>query len=525
MKYYDREIERRIRDGLSVMPAVFLNGPRQAGKSTLAEHLAKTYLDADYVTFDDVTTFAIASNDPEGFLRRFAKPVIIDEAQMVPDIFRVLKLLIDESRQKGRRHANGRFLLTGSANILALPGLADALVGRMAILSLYPLSAGESLGQGNPVINGLFDQDITFIKGIDPRKKISLDDAIHNATFPEIAGVSRANSTVWFDSYLTALLQRDVKQLAEIEKIPALPNIVKILAARAGGLLNDADCARDAKLNAVTYRRYRILLQQLFLISLVPPWYRNISKRLVKSPKLFFIDTALLCHQLGVDAGSLKQQNPGLFGHVLENFVASELTKQLAMLSDGALYHFRSHDNKEVDFVIERRNGKLLGIEVKSRESVTVEDFAGLRVLKEHAKKDFVRGIVVYLGRDIVPFGDDMVAMPLENLWRFNMAVKTDKDVRKSPSMDGYIFWADYGERTKLRCFISRETIDDYFHNNASEKQSLAAIEKHWDTIWPVFMRKISDGQIEIIHSKQQKVLQVTLLPRDFGNKDFRKAA
>lgn len=524
MSYCNRTIDARIREGLSVMPAVFLNGPRQAGKSTLAAHIAKTYLDADYVTFDDVTTFAVASNDPEGFLRQFTRPVIIDEVQMVPDVFRALKLLIDEYRKKDKKGANGRFLLTGSANILALPGLADALVGRMAILSLYPLSASEVHGQDKPVINGLFDQEITFRKGADARKKPSLDDMIHSATFPEIAGASRTDSTVWFDGYLTTLLQRDVKQLAEIEKIPALPNIVKILAARAGGLLNDADCARDAKLNAVTYRRYRILLQQLFLISLVPPWYRNIGKRLVKSPKLFFTDTALLCHQLGVDAGSLQQQNPGLFGHILENFVASELTKQLAMLSDGTLYHFRSHDNKEVDFVIERRNGKLLGIEVKTRESVTADDFAGLRVLKEQVKKDFVRGIVIYLGKDTVHFGDGMVAMPLENLWRLNMEVAAEQDAKKNIQYNfdrsTYSFRAKYGESTNLLCLISQEAIDDHFHDNASKAAAIKVIQKHWDIIFSTLVKKVTDGQMETA----QYGKEVLLKTRDF-DVDFRQTA
>ena len=535
MNYYTRTLEARITEALSIMPVVFVNGPRQAGKSTLVQHIvSKLGFDADYVTLDDITTYASAENDPEGFLRRFTKPVIIDEVQRVPELFRVLKLLVDEYRIRDKAHANGRFLLTGSANILALPGLSDALVGRMAILSLYPLSASEVFGQGKPVINGWFDQEIGFEKNTDTKhNKHLFDDVIHHATFPEITQSDRKASVVWFDGYLTTSLQHDVRQLAEIDKIAALPNIVKVLAARTGGLLNDADCARDAKLNTVTYRRYRLMIQQLFLISLVPPWYRNIGKRLVKSPKLFFTDTAMLCHLLGTEASSLQQQNPGLFGHIFENFVASELTKQLATLSDATLYHFRTHDNKEVDFVIERRNGTLLGIEVKARDSITERDFLGLKLLKEQIGKDFARGIVLYMGKDTIPFGDDMVAMPLDNLWRFNMEVTTDRDIRTMQSLDGYIFWAKYGERTRLRCFISRETIDDYFHNNASEVQSLAAIHRHWHAIWPIFVRKMTAGQIEIIRhdngveyiqGRYQDIKQVTLEPRDFGNTDFRDA-
>lgn len=524
MTYYNRISEATLREALAIMPAVFLNGPRQAGKSTLVQHLAGTFFPADYVTFDDVAVYAIASHDPEGFLRHFARPVILDEVQRVPEIFRALKLLIDEHRAKGKAQANGRFLLTGSANIMALPELANALVGRMAVLSLYPLSAGEAMGDGAPVINGWFDQEIAFSKGADTsREKISVDEIIHRATFPEITGASRSQSALWFDGYLTTLLQRDVRDLAEIEKIPALPNIVKILAARAGGLLNDADCARDAKLNPMTYRRYRTLLQQLFLIMLVPPWYRNIGKRLVKSPKLFFTDTALLCHQLGVDVTGLSQQNPGLFGHVLENFVASELTKQMAALSDGALYHFRTQDDKEVDFIIERRNGALLGIEVKARSAVTPDDFTGLKVLKKQVGKDFVRGIVLYTGKDTIPFGDDMVAMPLDSLWTFNMKVSTDRDIRYSSDLMSYIFWAQYGDRTRIRCVVPQDVMNDHFLDKATPEQHRSSIIKHWNIIWPLFIRKITGGDIKVVRHEGQSIRQVILESQDFGRQDFRK--
>ncbi|MDD5585512.1 MAG: ATP-binding protein [Alphaproteobacteria bacterium] len=509
------------------MPAVFLNGPRQAGKSTLVRHIAQTYLKADYVTFDDITTLSAAANDPEGFLRQFTKPVIIDEVQMVPEIFRVLKLLIDERRAHDHAGAYGRFLLTGSANIMALPKLADALVGRMAVLSLFPFSAVESLGNGRPVINGWFDQEIAFKKG-DALKsdQRAMGEIIHKTTYPEIATEPEKSSALWLDGYLTTLLQRDVRQLAEIEKIPALPNIVKILAARAGGLLNDADCARDAKLNAVTYRRYRTLLQQLFLITLVPPWYRNIGKRLVKSPKLFFADTALLCHQLGVNLESLQRQNPGLFGHVLENFVASELTKQLSTIIDGgALYHYRTHDNKEVDFIIERRNGKLIGVEVKSRDSVGPDDFSGLKTLREHAGKNFSRGIVLYLGRDTVPFSDDMVAMPLESMWKFNMKISYDgKDEVYIDGYDGSVFfWANYGDNTRVRCRVLRKTIEDVFVPTTTEEQRLALIREHFDDMSPLFGRKIIDGQIDVVSEGGLKVRQVTLTARDLASKNYRR--
>jgi predicted AAA+ superfamily ATPase len=525
MVYYERYLQTSICEALTLVPIVFLNGPRQAGKNTLARHLATAPLDADYTTFDDISTFAAASADPEGFLRGFAKPLIVDEVQMVPDVFRVIKSLADEYRLRDKAHANGRFLLTGSANVLALPGLADALVGRMAVLTLYPFSAGEALGRGKPVINGLFDQHLASGNDNADGKRYTLEEIVNRATFPEISGARSTDATLWFNGYISTLLQRDVRQLAEIEKVSALPNILNALAARTGGLLNDADCARDAKLNAMTYRRYRVLIQQLFLIALVPPWSRNIGKRFVKSPKVYFTDTALLCHQLGVELGTLPQRNPGLYGRIAENFVASELMKQIAMLQDGVLYHFRTQDNREVDFVIERRSGALIGIEVKARESVTAEDFAGLKVLKELAGKDFTRGIVLYMGRETIAFADDMLAVPLETLWTLNMDVTAEKDIHQI-GWD-HVFWADYGDSTRVRCFIEKETIDDYFHNHATKQQTLEAIRKHWKVIWPILERKILDGQIKFVHHDRglQMIRQVTLIPQDFGYKDFRERA
>lgn len=415
MAYVTRALETRLREALRAMPAVFVNGPRQAGKSTLARRLGVRDFDAHYVTFDNLSTFAAATRDPEAFLRSFDKPVIIDEVQMAPGVFRALKLVIDEGRAS-RAGANGRFLLTGSANVLALPELAEALVGRMAILSLYPLSASEALGSARAVIDAWFDGPMAFAR-VGGHRAPALDAVVRRATFPEIAGSKPSASALWFDGYMTALLQRDVKQLADIENVPALANIVKVLAARAGGLLNDADCARDAKLNTMTYRRYRALLQQLFLIALVPPWHRNVAKRVIKSPKLFFTDTNLLCFELGADLSGLHGRNAPLFGRVLENFVATELMKQLTVTADGTLHHFRTVDGKEVDFVVERRNGRLLGIEVKATSNVTAADFAGLQALKTQAGRDFVRGIVLHMGQDTLSFGDDLFAVPLAALW------------------------------------------------------------------------------------------------------------
>jgi predicted AAA+ superfamily ATPase len=196
-----------------------------------------------------------------------------------------------------------------------------------------------------------------------------------------------------------------------------LPPLLSILANRVGGLLNDADLAVAAKVSQPTIKRYRTLLNGMFLCSLVPPWFKKLEKRFVKSPKMYFTDTMLLCHILGIQPGEIEEKRPDLYGFILENFVASELLKQLSLLEDGKLFHFRTSDQKEIDFLIEYRDGGLLAIEVKGASTVTADDFKHLRFLAESLPNNFIRGIVLYQGIKTVQFGDNLFAVPLSALW------------------------------------------------------------------------------------------------------------
>lgn len=410
-------IHRLIRNQLLLLlgrsPVVFLNGPRQAGKSTLVQSMASHDYPAEYVTFDNVTQMAAAANAPETYLKNRQTPLIIDEVQLVPEIFRTLKTVVDELRQNANNQPQGRFLLTGSANILALPELSNALVGRMSVLTLYPLSSAEAQGGRGDFIERLFLNQYETDKG-----GVSGLSAMQSATFPEISSVHAGDCAYWFDGYVTTILQRDVRALADIEKLTALPNLLRILAHRAGGLVNDADIARDARLNSVTTRNYKTLLKMLFLAFEIKPWYRNIGKRLVKAPKSYMIDTQLLCYLLQYNLRDLELNRPEIFGNVLENFVATELMKLMSFSSHKVdLYHFRTSDQKEVDFVIEKPNGTLAALEVKSRDHVTQADFKGLCELQKLTGDDFVSGIVLYRGKDVVPFGKNLWAVPISNLW------------------------------------------------------------------------------------------------------------
>lgn len=413
MDNISRHLKNKLLDALEDSPIVFLNGPRQAGKSTLAQHITSKGFPAEYATFDSTTQMAAAASAPETYLRERKGALIIDEVQLVPEIFRALKVVIDERRLTHVGKLKGCFLLTGSANIMALPKLSDPLVGRMGILTLYPLSGAEvTQGQGD-FIDRLFLGDFHT-----DNRVYTVTEIIRMATFPEISNTSMRTRTNWFDGYLSTILQRDVRSLAEIEKISVMPNLLRILASRAGGLINDADIARDAGLNPMTSRHYKTLLKLLFLTFELAPWYRNIGKRLVKASKGYMVDTLLLCHLLQYEIDDLEKNRPELFGHVVENFVATELLKLIAHNDHNlSLLHFRTGDNKEVDFVLEKSNGQLVGIEVKTNDNVTKNDFKGLKELQALSSHDFACGIVLYRGKDVVPFGPKLWAVPISNLW------------------------------------------------------------------------------------------------------------
>ena len=411
----ERDLRATLLDALQGFPVVYVNGPRQAGKSTLVQELAENEWPAHYITFDQATQMGAADANPESFLRAFDDRLILDEVQMVPALFRVLKLLVDEARIADKETANGKFLLTGSANIMALPTLSDALVGRMRVLTLYPISALELNGGTDTFLPMLMTNSF---KPATLKREPNLVETIRRASFPEIMDQHDEQRRQWFESYITTILQRDVRQIADIEKLGVLPNLLRVLAARAGGLVNEAEISRTIGQNAVTAKNYRILLQMMFLTFDVKAWHRNIGKRLVKSPKSYLIDTALLCHLQQIDMSHAEKNDPHIFGHIFENFVATELLKQRVTSAVNAeLFHFRSSDGIEVDFVLEQPDGKLAGIEVKARDAVSVSDFKGLNVLRDQVGEDFVSGVVLYRGHQVIPFAENLWAVPVQRLW------------------------------------------------------------------------------------------------------------
>ena len=404
-----RNIEPSVRQAMADTPVVLLNGARQTGKTTLAQSIAEQ-TGAQYFTLDDAATLALAAGDPAGFIRNLSDPVVLDEIQKAPDLFPAIKLAVDRNRQPGR------FLLTGSANVMTLPRLSESLAGRMEVIPLFPFSAGEQLGKREDFLERLFAGAMAKSKPISP--KDTLPDRLVRGGYPEaLQRKDDSRRTAWFAAYISTILQRDVRDLARVEALHALPNLLKLLAARASGLLNLADVGRDAGLPHTSLTRYLALLETVFLVHRLPAWSQNLGKRLVKAPKLHLVDTGLACHLVGADAQRLHDDR-SLLGRMLETFVVGELRKQISWTDPRTtLCHFRTATGLEVDVLLERADGSVAAVEVKAGSTVGASDFAALAALRDQLGKRFRAGIVLYLGDQCVPFGDKLSLVPLPALW------------------------------------------------------------------------------------------------------------
>lgn len=408
---YVRNLAAPMLAALADTPVVFLNGARQSGKTTLVRQLTEGAHPARYLTLDDAAVLAAARSDPQGFVAGLEGAVVLDEVQRAPKLFSAIKLSVDRDRRPGR------FLLTGSADVLLLPGVAESLVGRMEILTLRPLSQGELDGRREEFVAALFADRFDLGSGPAP-PPADLWQRVVAGGYPEVLTRSRPDRRrAWFGAYLTTILQRDVRDLAAIEGLTELPRLLALLASRTGGLLNFAELSRASGIPQTTVKRYLTLLETTFLLQPLPAWSANLGKRLVKSPKVYLNDAGLLAYLTGTDAERLARE-PHLAGGLLESFVVQELAKQLTWSGVAAtLYHFRTQAGLEVDVVLEDAAGRCAGVEVKASRSLGAGDFRGLRQLRESLGARFRRGVLLYLGSEAVPFGENLVALPLDALW------------------------------------------------------------------------------------------------------------
>lgn len=408
---YERHLAPALEAALDDTPVVLVVGPRQAGKTTLCRLVAEGR-GARVLSLDDAATLAAASADPAGFIAALDAPVVLDEIQKVPSLLPAIKLSVD------RRRDAGRFLLTGSADVLALPRVSESLAGRMEVLTLWPLSQGEILGRREGFIPAMFGADAPVEVGRGETRAELIDLALRGG-YPELVGrKDPARRRAWFRSYVTTILQRDVRDIAQIGGLAELPRLLSVLAARSSSLVNIADLSRTLGLPHTTLTRYLALLESAFLVRRIPAWAGSRARRAIKTPRVLIPDTGLLGHLAGLTASRLSEDSTAV-GPLLESLVASELLKQLTWDDTGAeLFHFRTHAGREVDLVLERSEGRLVGIEVKAAASVGGADVRGLEALREVVGKRFHRGIVLYAGRETLPFGADIWALPLSAVWR-----------------------------------------------------------------------------------------------------------
>jgi predicted AAA+ superfamily ATPase len=406
---YPRYLKERLLQSFKVSPVTLLIGPRQCGKTTLMKEIVKE-TGMQYLTFDTLKQLMAAQDDPEGFVQGLTKPVVIDEVQRVPEIGLPLKLAVDENR------VPGFFGLTGSANPLVAPNLNDSLAGRMFILHLWPLSMSEMHDTKSDFLERIFDPAATFSENPSWDRK-SMVDSFTLGGYPDAIVLDSVTRDQWFDNLLTTILERDVKDIADIARPRDLAKILNILAARTSNLLNMADLSRVSSIPYTTLHQYMAILEALFLVIRLPAWHQNRTKRLTKMPKIHFGDTGLLINQLRVGR-QLILENGRLFGSILENFVFLELKKLISWsLHPLEMYHYHTQTGTEVDIILENREGQIVGIEIKGSESLSAEDLKGLNALQEDVGDKMIRGIIFYPGKEVVAFRKDCIAIPLSTLW------------------------------------------------------------------------------------------------------------
>lgn len=403
-----RLAQHRVATALSDTRVVLVAGPRQAGKTTLAKLFAS--VDRPYLTLDDPATLLAARADPTGFVRGL-RSAVIDEVQRAPDLLLALKESVD------RDPTPGRFLLTGSTNLMAMPQVADSLAGRLEVITLLPFAQAELAGTPGDVLERLFDGD-----GLPPVTAAVTGDALLERVltggYPEaLRRTTTARRQAWLADYVALILDRDVRDIAHIDQLDRLPRLLNVLAAHAGQLVNHSSYGSALGLSVPTAQKYVGILERLYLTRLVPPWSHNAISRLTKTPKLHFLDTGLLA-ALTDTTPSRIQTDRTCYGPLLENFVVSEVLK-LTTWSEKRLRisHFRTKEQDEVDLVIEDRRGRVVGIEVKASATVRPNDLRGLRQLQAATGDKFVQGLVLHDHDRITPFGERLHAAPVSMLW------------------------------------------------------------------------------------------------------------
>jgi hypothetical protein len=407
---HPRYLQQQVLDALSDTPVVCILGPRQVGKTTLAKQLQP---ERTYISFDDASLLDAARFDPVGFVAGLPDQVILDEVQRVPELLSAIKLSVDNDRRPGR------FILTGSANLLLLPGVQESLAGRMEVIYLNPLSEQEKHHSSYSLLEAMISGQLKpVITGIQPPVS-GVAEAVVRGGYPEPNTRTEQRAQQWYRQYLNAIIQRDVQDIAKIRDSDELLRLLKLIALRTGNLINISNLMQDIGLQRDTISRYISILERLFLIRTLPAWHHNASKRLIKAPKIHIIDSGLACALTGLKTADWYQPTNS-FGGVLESFVVQQLMCQSGWVDNELRFsHYRDKDQVEVDLVIEQGD-RLWGVEIKKAASVQAKDARGLARLAEQAGDSWRGGMLLYTGTNTLPLADipNAFAVPMDRLWQ-----------------------------------------------------------------------------------------------------------
>lgn len=409
----ERHVRPRVLEALADTRIVVVQGARQVGKTTLVRTVVEE-LGGRLVTLDDELTRAAAQADPVGFLDQFPDGLMaVDEVQRVPELMLALKLIVDRDPRPGR------FLLTGSADLLRLPATEDSLAGRAESVELLGFSQGEIAGHLERFIDRLFAGE-RFLdqSGADDRLGY-LERAVAGGYPEALSRPPGRRRNQWLDNYLTRIVERDAPDVSNLSRLDELPRILRVLAARNSGELNLSDVASATGIPVRTLSPHVQLLETLYLVQRIPAWSTNLTKRAVSRPKVALLDSGLAARLIGVSAeGAAVSPGGHAAGSVLEGFVASELRRQLGWSEVQAqISHYRDRVGDEVDLILESDDGRVAGLEIKSTSSVGARDARWLIKLRDHLGSKFVGGLLLHTGRTSAPMGDRVAAVPIDTIW------------------------------------------------------------------------------------------------------------
>jgi uncharacterized protein len=417
MPLYPRHAAAQVMAALADTPVAVIVGPRQSGKSTLAEQIAADR-GAHLVSLDDAAPRAAANADPTGFIEERDLPLFIDEFQKAPALLDAIKSRVDRARRGGRRPA-GMFLLTGSANVWSTLRISESLTGRAERVHLWTLSQGELLGRRESFLSGLLAGRVPHIDA-QPTGRGPIAEAVVRGGYPEMVARPPGGRRVrWLRSYLEMTLERDVRDVTDrARRLDDLPRLLRVAAARIGGVVDLTSMGRAIEMKRDSVRRYLRLLELLFLIRQAPAWSKSLSQQVIKKPKLWIPDSGLACQLIGYSKDRFMADETQMAGSLFENFVASEIVKQASWLEQKVeLHHFRTAGGREVDIVGEADDGSVVGIEVKLSATPRTSDFSGLAHLRDKLGARFRAGVVVNTGAETLPFGERLWAVPVSALW------------------------------------------------------------------------------------------------------------